>query len=74
MRGQDDAVGAGLHSSEAALDEVDAAGHRRQVNPFGRGAALDVVNVGDQHLLEELHRPIAVGPGQHPGVHHAGKR
>ena len=31
-------------------------------------------DVGLQHLLEELHRPVAVGPGQHPGVHDAAER
>ena len=27
-----------------------------------------------QRLLEELHRTITVGPGEHPGMHHAAQR
>ena len=74
VRGQDDAVGPGLQPGEAALHQVDGAGHGRQVDALGRGAALDVGDVGLQRLLEELHRAVAVGPGEHPGVHDAAER
>ena len=69
MRGQDAAIGAGFQPGEAPLHEVDAAGHGSEVDAFGGGSALDVVDIGCEDLLEELHRAIAVGPGQHPGVH-----
>ncbi len=36
------------------------------MDAFGGGAALDVGDVGFEHLLKEFQGPIAVGPGQHP--------
>jgi hypothetical protein len=45
----------------AALDEVHRAGHRAEVDPLVRGAALDVVDVAAQRVLEELPVVLTVG-------------
>ena len=64
MRRQDDAVAAGFEPGETPLHQVDAAGHRGEVDALGGRAALDVGDVGLEHLLKELHRAIAIGAGK----------
>jgi len=41
-----------VRAGEAALQEVDAADHRGEMNAFGSSAALDVGDIGLEHLLE----------------------
>jgi hypothetical protein len=41
-----------VRAGEAALHEVDAADHRGEMNAFGSSAALDVGDIGLEHLLE----------------------
>jgi hypothetical protein len=43
-------------SREAALQETDAACHRREVNALVGGAVLDVVDVTGQRVVEKFHR------------------
>ena len=52
VRGQNKAIATGLQPGETPLHEVDTARHGREVYAFGRGAALDVGNVGFQSLLK----------------------
>ena len=70
---ENQSVGSDLQTCETALKQIDASGHRGDVNTFGGGAALDVGHIRHQHLLEVTHRPFAVSPGQHPGMHDTGQ-
>src|SRR5690554_2070574 len=49
-------VGAGLDSGESPLYQVDGASHGAQVDPFRRGATLNVADIAVQSLHEK-------GPG-----------
>ena len=46
-------VVAQFHAREAPLQQVDGAGHGREVDALGGGAALDVVDVAAQRVDEE---------------------
>lgn len=56
-----------------ALDEVDRACHGAQVDAFGCGATLDVLDVAEG-VPEEPPGALPVGPGQHPRMHDAAER
>ena len=68
---QDQAVAPGFQPGEAPLHKVDAARHRGKVNPLGGGAALDVGDVGLEHLMEKLKSSITIRSSQDPRVHDA---
>jgi len=57
---QDQAVATGFKTGEAPLYEVDAAGHGSQMDALGGRAALDVGDVGLEHLLEEFKSSITI--------------
>jgi hypothetical protein len=58
----------------ASLQQIHGSGHRAQVYPFGRRAALNVGDVALERFLEELPRARAVAAREHPGMHHAAQR
>src|SRR5664280_3843693 len=64
-------VVAGLDTQVAALQKVQCAGHGAQVDSFGRGAALGVVQVATQGIFEECPRTLTIGAGQDPGMHNS---
>ena len=66
MRVDPQRVVAGLQAGEAALQQVDGAGHRAQVDALGGGAALDVGDVALQRLEEVVQRLVAVRRGPAP--------
>ena len=74
MRRQDHAVAPDFQPGEAPLHQVYAARHRGKVNAFGRGATLDVGDVGLENLLEEFQRSMSIRSGEHPGMHNAAQR
>src|SRR5690349_16463948 len=61
-------VRAHLDAEVAALDNIDDASHRADVDTLLRRAALNVFDVAVKGTEEQLPRPPPVGPSQHPGM------
>src|SRR5680860_65575 len=57
-----------LDARVATLDQVNRAGHGAEMNAFPRGAVLNVGQIAAKRRLGESPGPLAVRPGQHPGV------
>ncbi len=65
------AVGPRLQPGQSALDEVERAGHRAEVDALAGGAALEVGDVAAQRLLDEGPGVGAAGAGEDPPVDQA---